>query len=520
MNDRESITSAEGNPFRRCLIGLVTLLLVTLATFSPLAGYPLLAADSPSSLSPTLSPSPPPSFPQSELIRVLTLQDAQTRIVFFGTSLLGICGGLVGVFMLLRKRALIGDVVGHAALPGICIAFITCEVLAPGSGKNLPALATGAFISGLAGAVCVMLIDRFSPLRSDAAMAITLSLFYGFGAALFTVIQKIPTASAAGLSSYLNGKTASLVTADVWTFGIAALTLSLLVILLFKEIGLLCFDSDFAAATGWPVHALDSLLISVVVGVTIIGMQTVGLILVVAILIVPAASAQFWTDDLKRLMAISATLGAVAAGSGTIISALAPRLAAGPVIVLCGSALFLISLLIGPKHGYLWKWRGHRRLQAQIQRYDLLRAFYEHVEAEFSQNDVPESELIKHRMTSAELLTMRGWSPAECRRSISQAISAGLLEARSVDCYQLTPDGAALARRAVRNHRLWEIYLITNAETAPATADYDADRIEHVLGADLVRELEQRLAASEGTSIPASPHALQNPGSGSSPPTG
>src|SRR5690606_26846332 len=124
---------------------------------------------------------------------------------------------------------------------------------------NLPALMTGAFASALAGAVCVMLIDRYSPLRSDAAMAITLSLFYGFGAALFTVIQRIPTASAAGLGSYLNGKTASLVTADVWVFGIAATLLSLLTLLLLKELSLLCFDEDFASSTGWPVRFLDAL---------------------------------------------------------------------------------------------------------------------------------------------------------------------------------------------------------------------------------------------------------------------
>jgi len=453
------------------------------------------------------------SSPSATWQRVVLLQDAQTRIVFLGTTLLGICGGLVGVFMLLRKQALIGDVVGHSALPGIAIAFIICEIMNPGGGRNLPALITGAFLSSLAGAICVMLIERYSPLRADAAMAMTLSLFYGLGAALFTVIMRIPTASAAGLSSYLNGKTATLVVSDVWIFGIAAATLSLLTLLLLKELSLVCFDDDFASSTGWPVRLLDGLLVGMVVSVTIIGMQTVGLILVVAILIIPAASAQFWTDDLRKMLAASAALGAVSAGLGTIISALAPKLAAGPVIVLCGSFLFVISLLLGPQHGFFWIWRDRRRTRRKMAQYDLLRACYEWRETASSGADVTDLQLISTKFSTENLLPMRSWSLADLNRSLARAQANGLIQSRTTGQWQLTPDGAALARRSVRNHRLWELYLITYADTAPANADYHADQIEHVLGADLMQELELRLARWNQSGLPASPHAL-NPSTG------
>ncbi len=444
----------------------------------------------------------------SNIRRVLLLQDAHTRIVLLGTMLLGICGGLVGVFMLLRKRALVGDVVGHSALPGIAIAFIVCEVIAPGTGKSLPALITGAFLAGLAGALCVMVIDRYSPLRADAAMAITLSLFYGLGAALLTVIQRMPTAASAGLNSYLYGKTASIVTSDVWVFGGAAVFLIGLILLLFKELSLLCFDEDYAASCGWPVKVLDALLTCMVVSVTIIGMQTVGLILVVAILIIPAASARFWTDDLRYLMAISALLGAISGAGGTILSALAPKLAAGPVIVLCGSTLFLVSLVFGTGHGLFWAWLDQRQLRKQTGKHDLLRAFYECVESTSGQPEVSDLDLLKARLTIEELLRMRSWKRSELQRGLRLAIQSHYVEEKSAGRYQLTPDGAALARRAVRNHRLWELYLITYADTAPANADYDADRIEHVLGADLVRELELRLTQKSGETLPASPHQL------------
>ena len=185
-----------------------------------------------------------------QVINVLTLRDYNTRVVLFGTTLLGISGGVVGVFMLLRKQSLVGDVVGHSALPGIALAFILVEATSPGEGKHLPTLLIGAFIAGTLGAVSVMVIDRFSLIKADAAMAIVLSLFYGAGTALLTVVQRLPTASAAGLKDFLAGKTASLVASDVWLFSYATILVILVTTLLFKELCLLCFDDDFAAAIG------------------------------------------------------------------------------------------------------------------------------------------------------------------------------------------------------------------------------------------------------------------------------
>lgn len=454
-------------------------------------------------------------FPQTaqaadsqHFFRVLLLQDQQTRVVLMGTMLLGICGGLVGVFMLLRKQSLIGDVVGHSSLPGIAGAFILCEIFFPGSGRNLPALMIGAFLTALLGAVSVTIIDRYSPLKSDAAMAITLSLFYGLGATLFTAVTQLPNAASAGLSSYLTGKTATLLTADVYFFAFAALVLSVVTFLFLKELTLLCFDEEFAKASGWPVRILDSLLISMVVSVTIIGMQTVGLILVVAILIIPATAAQFWTNQLKQLMLTSAAIGAGAAATGTLISALAPRLAAGPVIVLCGTVFFVISLLLGTQRGIIWKQRELKQLRRQTGVRDLLRSVYESLDSQDPKTPVTNLHLLEARFSFQQLLKMRSWTSAELRRNIKQALKQHLLEVAANQTYRLTPDGTALSLRAVRNHRLWELYLITYADTAPLNADYDADRIDHILGPEIIRELEKRLQARFPHAIPDSPHNL------------
>lgn len=442
------------------------------------------------------------------LLRVVLLQDYNTRMVLLGTTLLGICGGLVGVFMLLRKRSLIGDVVGHSALPGIALAFILSQAARPGSGKNLPLLIAGAFVAGLAGALFVLVVDRFSRIKADAALAVVLSVFYGLGVALLTVIQRIPAASAAGLKDYLNGKTASLVAADVRVFAIAALLLILLTLLLFKELSLLCFDEDYAAATGWPVLCLDALLTGLVVGVTIVGMQTVGLILVVAILIIPATAARFWTNDVRRMTIISAVLGGLAAAAGTMISALTPKTAAGATIVLAGSGLFVFSLLLGTRRGLAWRWLEHRRLLRRVGRHDLLRAAYEVIEAAAPDSDISEPRLLQVRIAHQQLLQMRSWGRARLARLLRQARRDELLEINSDGTYSLTPDGAALARRAVRNHRLWELYLMAYADVAPSHVDRDADRIEHILGPEMIRELEVRLSQQDQRSLPSSPHPL------------
>ncbi|WP_437187026.1 iron chelate uptake ABC transporter family permease subunit [Planctomicrobium sp. SH668] len=445
------------------------------------------------------------------LIRVLSLRDYNTCVVLIGTTLLGMSGGIVGVFMLLRRQSLIGDVVGHSALPGIAIAFIISQVIAPGSAKNLPMLMTGAFVAGITGALCVMVIDRFSRVRADAALAIVLSLFYGLGTALLTVIVRIPSASKAGLKDFLNGKTASLVESDVWIFAIGSILLVLVVLLLFKEFTLLSFDRNFASASGWRVAWLDALLIGLVAGVTIVGMQTVGLILVVAILIIPAASARFWSDRVAGLTAIAALIGALSAALGTLLSAMAPKLAAGAVIVLSGSFLFAISLVFGTKRGLLWRWWEQRRLKQRIGRMDLLRTAYELIEMSSPGHDVSEHQLLQFRLSRQQLLAARSWSSTQLERLLLSGVLDGKLNQHADLTFSLTPDGAALARRAVRNHRLWELYLINYADVAPSQADYDADRIEHVLGPQLILELELRLAEQDGSRLPVSPHHLSRP---------
>ncbi len=448
-----------------------------------------------------------------QFFRVLLLRDYNTRVVMLGTLILGTCAGAVGTFLLLKKRSLVGDVVSHASLPGIAIAFMSMEMVRPGSGKSLPGLLAGAFLAGLFSVLCIVVIRKLTRIKEDAALAIVLSIFFGLGIGLFTVIQNIPSRNQAGLHHFIFGKAASMIHDDVTFIAAAAIVVLLICGGLFKEFSLLCFDEDFAAAQGWPVIKLDLTLMGLVVVVTVIGLQSVGLLLVVAMLIIPASSARFWTDRMGTMTLVSAALGGIGAFLGILVSALFPRLSAGAVIVLVGSTIFLISLCFGSRRGVIGRMLAHIRLKRKVGRLDLLRAFYECLESQMSDQDLADLDLMANQTVSFEsLLAMRSWTAGRLEHLLSHAKRHHLLQSGSLQGYQLTSSGVQEARRVVRNHRLWETYLINYADIAPSHVDRDADLIEHVLEPEVIEELDALLAKHElMMGVPASPHPIERP---------
>jgi manganese/zinc/iron transport system permease protein len=457
---------------------------------------------------------------REQFLRVVMLRDYNTRVVLGGTVMLGAAAGFVGVFMLLRRRSLLGDVVSHSTLPGIGVAFITMEVWSPGSGKWLPGLLVGAAVAGMLGVLCTKLILRYSRVKEDASMAIVLSIFFGFGVALFTIIQNIPSGNSAGLNHFIFGKAASMVARDVYLIGIAAAVIVVIVTVTAKEFRLLSFDQRFAATQGFPVFWLDMLLMALATGVTVIGLQSVGLLLVVAMLIIPAAASRFWTDSLGRMTYISAGIGAASAALGIFASALFPRLAAGAVIVLTGSTLFTVSMFVGIRRGVLVRMWTQNRLRLRVGRQHILRACYELLEERIRQDPNASSQLTDHLVTVPDLIPLRSWNPRRLERLLNRAERHDLLVRVRDGAYRLTKHGAEAAEQVVRNHRLWEMFLIQHADIAPSHVDRDADDIEHLLGSDIVRELEQLLSKQyPDLPVPPSPHRISSPAVNKSQPT-
>lgn len=444
----------------------------------------------------------------TNFVRVLLLQDYNTRLVLCGTLLFGACGGVVGAFMLLRKKSLVGDVASHAALPGIGLAYLIMESISPGSGKTPVWLLLGAGAGSAAGLYCAGLIQRTRLIKEDAALGIVLSVFFGFGIVLLSIVQSLPTGSAAGLTEFVFGKAAALTAGDVASIAVASLIVLSICAIAFKELSLLCFDEAYAAALGWPTRRLDLLLTSLVVAVTVIGMPSVGLLLVVAQLVIPPTAARFWTDRHGPLTIVSGVLGALSSAIGVLASALVPRLAAGAVIVLAGTGIFIISMLFGTRRGVVWHSLGQFSARRRIGQLDLLRTCFEILEQSIGDASPVECDLTAIPISRQQLLDARTWTEARLRNVLAAAQRDGSIRQDADGNYRLTVEGTRLARRATRNHRLWELYLIHFAQTAPSRVDREADEFEHVLEPDLVEQLEVLLEQDRVRArVPVNPHA-------------
>ncbi|MGI9471232.1 MAG: metal ABC transporter permease [Rubripirellula sp.] len=286
-----------------------------------------------------------------------------TLVVLAGTMLLGVAAGITGTFLMLRRRSLAGDVIGHSALPGVAIAFLIYAAVAPDAGKSLPAMLLGGGIASGLGMLSVLWLRNVGRLPEDAVLAIVLSTFFGMGVVMLSIVQASPTGSQAGLRDFIFGQAAAIRISDVKLLatiaGIAIVTSSLLM----KEWTLMCFDEGLARVLGYPIRLLDLLLMTLVVAVCVAGMQAVGLLLIVALLIIPPSAARFWSDSIRPNIWLSAMFGALSATAGGIASALIPKLSTGAIIVVAAALLLAFSILFGTKHGLLHRWRARREMR-------------------------------------------------------------------------------------------------------------------------------------------------------------
>jgi manganese/zinc/iron transport system permease protein len=355
--------------------------------------------------------------------------DYTLRTVALGAAALGVVSGGLGTFAVLRGQSLLGDAISHAALPGIALAFLL-------TGSKAPlVLVAGAGAAGWVGTLAVRGITGRSRVPFDAALGMVLSVFFGVGLVLLTYIQGRPDASQAGLDKFLFGQAAALVMADVVTIaGLGAVALAI-VALLWKEFKMLAFDPDYAAALGFRTGALDALLTTLLVIAIVVGLQTVGVVLMSAMLIAPAAAARQWTDRLGRLVVLAALFGAASGVAGAVVSATTARLPTGPTIVLCASALMLVSLLVAPERGLLSRVirarRGRRFLRVAGVLEDLYALGLQH-----------RDPFHAHPAATLRTMTQR---PESVGPTLNVLLDRGLVAPAGEDAWALTPAGVAEA---------------------------------------------------------------------------
>ncbi len=413
------------------------------------------------------------------------------RNVLIGATLLGALGGTLGSFALLRRQSLLGDALAHAALPGVCIAYLITGTKSP-----LP-LFVGALIAGLLGSLLILATVRWSRIKEDSAIGIVLSVFFGIGIVLLTYIQKLPAGNQSGLDKFLFGQAATLVEEDLKVMAVLGAIVIAFIVIFYKEFKLLSFDREFGSSLGLPMRWMEVLLTLLLVVVVVVGLQTVGVVLIVATLITPAAAARQWTDRLGSMLLLSAGIGATAGAAGSLVSASMAKLPTGPVIVLVSSSVLIVSLLLAPRRGILWARLRERQVAERIRRENLLKDLYLLGERKADWETA---------LTWPHLMGLRGQTGGELTRSARPLVADGLAE-RTDDTLRLTDAGRKEAEQVVRKHRIWEVYLSRRLELPSDHVHRDAEAMEHALTELAVTELEEALGFPtvdpHGSPIPA-----------------
>lgn len=280
-----------------------------------------------------------------------------TLVVAAGVAAVGFAAGVVGSLGVLRKRALVGDAAAHATLAGVALAFLVT------GRRDLPVLLAGGLCSAVVALGGLVLLRRWTRTREDAATAIVLGVSFGLGIALVSGITARGIPGGAGLEQFLLGHTAALTARDATLLAAVSAVAVAIVLVAVKEATLVAFDAAFAAATGWPVTLIDYVLVTLIAVMVVVGLPAAGAVLVTALVVIPPVAARQWTDRVGTMLILAGCFGVVAALAGVAVSAVVPRLATGPLIVLAAAAIFLASFLAAPGRGWWSRLRRQRAVE-------------------------------------------------------------------------------------------------------------------------------------------------------------
>ncbi len=286
------------------------------------------------------------------------------RTMLIGTVLIGCFSGAMGCLLYLRKQALVSDVIGHSSILGVVVAFTVASVVFHADGRSLTVLVIGAAIAATLAAILTNVIVRISKIKADAAMAICLSLFYGGGMVGMRMLTHSSLPNRGGIESYMFGNAANLRGVDVRTILIFGALVVAVLVLAFKEIKLLLFDPISARVQGFSPRILDPLIIGIATLAIVIWIKGVGLILMVAFAIMPAAAARQWTNKMSHMIILAGVFGGLAGGAGAYVSVCLGKVPTGPVVVLCLFTAVLFSLFFAPQRSVFAVARRRRRLQS------------------------------------------------------------------------------------------------------------------------------------------------------------
>ena len=395
------------------------------------------------------------------------------RLVVLGMLFISLSSSLVGSFAFLQKKSLVGDAVAHSLLPGIAIAFMIS------GSKNPWVLILGALISGWISILIMDFLTKRTKIKTDTSIALVLSVMFGLGILLLTHIQHSDFGNQSGLDKFLFGKAASLTLIDIQAFGLVTFVIVVLVAVFYRAFKLLSFNYEFALAIGMPVKALSFLMNTLLVLAITTGIQAVGVVLMAALLIAPAAAAKTWTYSLSKMILIAMGFALFSSVVGSFISYTYVNMPTGPWIVVILTFFTVMSLLFAPKRGVFSRMKRQRLNSLKINTENILKALYHLEEAK--------GEFLEwHNLD--QILEKRAFNKVTLKNSLKKLSKQNwiVLGEQKV---KLSKAGEIEARRVVRLHRLWEMYLTKRMNFKSDHIHSNAETIEHIITPEIEREL-------------------------------
>ncbi len=356
--------------------------------------------------------------------------DYTARTILLGAASLGIVSGVVGSYAVLRKQSLVGDVMSHSALPGIVLAFLIVGVKA-----QLP-IFLGAAISSILAVFVINQIIKNSRIKMDSAMGMALSVFFGLGLVLLTYAQRMPDANQAGLDKFLFGQAEALIEKDVIMISVTGLFALSVVGVFWKEFKLLCFDPDFGETIGFSMKFLDLAVTAVIVLAIVIGLQTVGVVLMSSMLIAPAVAARQWTGSMSSMVALAAVVAAVSGVTGVVFSTAFENIPTGPAVIVCVSVIAFFSILFSP-NGFVTQRFKNARSRKEIRMDYVLKTLYD-LGVEHKNPSYAHSE---------RLLVLGSEKGFNVKKSLEELRAAGYVKKQGKDNWHLTEEGVREAEK-------------------------------------------------------------------------
>jgi ABC-type Mn2+/Zn2+ transport system permease subunit/Mn-dependent DtxR family transcriptional regulator len=410
------------------------------------------------------------------------LQETWAVRALLASSLVGIMCGILGCFIVLRNMSLVGDALAHAILPGVVVAFLLV-------GYSTLAFFTGSVLAGLLTAVGITWIQHRVNTKNDAAIGIVFTAMFSLGVIGISYISRNQGVHL-DLKDFLFGNVLGVADTDLMLTGLVTLYVILSIVVFYRYLFVSTFQPVVAETMGIPVRLIHYFLMLLLSFAVVASLQTVGVILVVAMLITPAATALLLSDKMEQVIVISAGIGLLSAVVGLIL-AIILNTTPGPAIAVTATTFYLLVVIFSPRKGLVVKVFRRRQLKLRIDREDLLKALYRSAQ--------------KGQSASTELREKLDISLLNWRRGIKQLRRHKWLQS---DTLKLTTLGEEAARRLVRAHRLWETYLATEVGLDKEQIHLDAERYEHLLPEAILRAVDEKLGYPQldphGSPIPRS----------------